>query len=146
VVVSFDQPFDEISWSYRNFPGVKGIHQSAFIGIDTTEKKALWNGSSLIYSFRVPAGEYEFYHWAQEAFGKSSYLHSTTPFSIRFHSVAGKATYIGHLHVPTSGQHFGLGISDLSADEVPLFLDRYRNFSPNDVEVHLMLRAEPTPE
>ncbi len=91
---------------------------------------------TIVYVTELPAGEYEFFRWTTPEAG--AYLRSTHDFSLRFRSVAGKASYIGNICVLMAGRKYTILVRDNREKEITLLRQHYRNLREDQIEVHLM--------
>jgi len=84
----------------------------------------------------LQAGEYEFYAW--EGSSGNTRIKSQQPFSKRFRITAGKAVYIGNMHLAVESYSYGVRVSDMRDRDLPLFHSKNPKVAQGTVLVELV--------
>jgi hypothetical protein len=150
VVVSLSQPYDEMTWMYRNLAEAKPAreHYDKFINTaDLPGHPLVRYGETTLYPFELQAGEYEFFRWAGPEVPDSPrgpvawYDAPVDDFSIKFRCVAGQVTYIGNLQLEfASDGNSTLRVRDMQETDIAELIKAYRNIRPETIRVELMQR------
>jgi hypothetical protein len=145
VIVSFTHRDRTLKWMYRDLTKGKGFRggptERWMMTTVTGVTEPIQDGDTWIMAVVLRQGDYEFYRWTQpEAF---FYNESITDFSVRFKALAGKAVYIGDLHMTRDDKRFRLAARDLRERHVPLLKAQYPNITDAQIETHLMEVVDP---
>lgn len=148
VVVSFSQPYDEMSWMYRDLARARahsrGDNDDFINTADFPGYPLVRYGETVLYPFELQAGEYEFFRWTGPEVGspRAPVAWSDRPvddFSIKFRCVADQVTYIGNVQLDfISDGNFTLRVRDMHETDIAELIKVYRNIRPATIRVQLM--------
>jgi hypothetical protein len=140
VIMSFTHRDRALKWMYRDLTKGKGFRggptERWVMTTVTGVTEPVQDGDTWIMAVVLRQGDYEFYRWTQpEALFFNA---SITDFSVRFKALAGKAVYIGDLHMTRDDKRFRLVARDLRERHIPLLKAQYPNITDAQIETHLM--------
>ncbi|HEY6138148.1 MAG TPA: hypothetical protein VI670_10340 [Thermoanaerobaculia bacterium] len=149
VVVSLSQPYDEMTWMYRNIAEAKPSRDYNDNFITTANllgHPLVRYGDTTLHPFELQAGEYEFFRWAGPEVGSprapvAFYDVPVGDFSIKFRCIADQVTYIGNLQLEfTSDGKFALRVRDMQERDIAELIKAYKNIRPDTIRAELMQR------
>jgi hypothetical protein len=122
---------------YRDLNSSKGIKGFDESFISTTDKinDLIYDGSRVVYPFKLKPGKYEFFRWTLPEFG--TYYESTNDFSIKFEVEPGVVTYIGSISMFAVGDRYQIGVKNEEVLDVPVFLNKYPNVELGEIVVRI---------
>lgn len=89
-----------------------------------------------LVAIELPAGTYEIYQI--EGVSKYKKIGSDTDISVKFTVTPNKVNYLGNFHFHFNKRYFHYNAENLSQRDIPLFLNKYKQFNMRDIIFNLL--------
>ena len=89
-----------------------------------------------LVAIELPIGNYEIYQL--EGISKYVKVYTKNDISVKFTVEANKINYLGNIHFHVKKKNFIYSVQDLSQRDLPLFLNKYKQFNMQDIIINLL--------